>query len=294
MLKDRFAFLTRALAFALSALLLGAPMAAHAEDQEVSIGKAEAEALQKKGEIIESSPYYEVLRPIARRISAIANPQYQYPFHFILVHEKQANAFAVPGGSIYVTDSLMTFAQNREELAAVLCHETSHDIHHDVVHNLNKTRTLSVAATALSLLIGGGIAGGLIGVAADVQGLHYSRQVEAAADAKGAETCAAAGYNPWGMVWLLEHFAKTGNGAAMEMLSDHPTDGHRIAALKAIFANDPARYGRFLSNITDATPLGVKPLPNSSPIAPPPPKAKLHKVPISKSSPGPVDDDPTF
>lgn len=268
----------RVTAFWLGALLTFAPLAAFAEDQEVSIGKAEAAKLAKKGEVIESSPYYETLRPIAHRIAVIADPQYAYPFHFILVHEKEPNAFAVPGGSVYVTDSLMTFVTNKEELAAVLCHETSHDIHHDVVNNLNKTRTLTYAATALSMLIGGGIggsiAGGLLSVAADVQSLHYSREVETQADAKGAETCAAAGFNPWGMVWLLERFSKTGNGTKMEVLSDHPTDAHRIEALRSIFAADPARYGRFSPDIASATPLSL-PAPTRHP-------------------PGPVEEEPTF
>jgi len=268
----------RSLALGLACLVTLLPLAVQAEDQEVTIGKQEAAALAKKGEILEESPYYAVLRPIAQRIAAIANPQYTYPFHFILVHEKQPNAFAVPGGSIYVTDSLMTFVQNKEELAAVLCHETSHDIHHDVVHNMNKSRTISYAATALSLLIGGGIAGDLIGVAANVQTLRFSRDVEAQADAKGAETCAAAGYNPWGMVWLLQHFSKAGNGSGMEILSDHPTDEHRIEQLKNIFAADPARYGRFSSNIATATPLY--------------PHNHLDKH--VTATPRPTDDEPTF
>jgi predicted Zn-dependent protease len=277
----------RTAALGLSSLLAFAPLAASAEDQEVAIGKAEAAKLAKKGEVIESSPYYETLRPIAHRIAVIADPQYAYPFHFILVHEKQPNAFAVPGGSVYVTDSLMTFVTNKEELAAVLCHETSHDIHHDVVHNLNKTRTLTYAATALSMLIGGGIAGGLIGVAADVQSLHYSREVETQADTKGAETCAAAGFNPWGMVWLLERFSKTGKGMNMEVLSDHPTDTHRIASLRAILAADPARYGRFSPDITNATPLS---LPATAQHARP----TRHAAPPGGATPGPVEDEPTF
>jgi Zn-dependent protease with chaperone function len=48
------------------------------------------------------------------------------------VHETQPNAFSEPGGNAYVTDSMMTFVKNKEELAGVLCHEVSHDIHHDV------------------------------------------------------------------------------------------------------------------------------------------------------------------
>ena len=269
--------------FAFSILLL--PSSARADDQEVTIGKQEAATLEKKGEILESSPYYAMLTPIARRIAEVANPQYSYPFHFILVHESKPNAFAVPGGSVYVTDSLMSFVENADELAGVLCHETSHDIHHDVVHNMNKNRTISYAASALGMLLGGagGIASSVIGVAADVQSLHYSREVETQADLKGAETCAAAGFNPWGMVWLFEHFSKSGSGSQMEMLSDHPTDSHRIDTLKALFAAHPDRYGRFSPNIATATPLRGK-----ARLKPHVPEA------APKSTAGPFDDEPTF
>jgi predicted Zn-dependent protease len=115
--------------------------------QEAQIGQQVYAELEKKGEIIRNSPDYELLTPIAKQIKRIADAQYAFPFHFILVHEKQPNAFAVPGGNVYVTDSLIRFVHNREELAGVLCHETSHDIHHDVVNNIVKDRRAQTAAT---------------------------------------------------------------------------------------------------------------------------------------------------
>ena len=61
---------------------------------------------------------------------------------------------AVPGGNVYVTLPLMTFVKNKEELAGVLCHETSHDIHHDVVHLAQKEQTTGLIATGLAILLG--------------------------------------------------------------------------------------------------------------------------------------------
>src|ERR1700682_556759 len=125
----------RLLALALTLVLAtlaggAAPAVAQSNDDQVEmqIGQQEYQALQQKGEIITSSPYYAVLNPIAQQIKRVADPQYFHPFTFILVHENQPNAFAVPGGNVYVTDSLMKFVENREELAGVLCHETSHHI----------------------------------------------------------------------------------------------------------------------------------------------------------------------
>jgi predicted Zn-dependent protease len=248
-----------------AALMLGAALCsqgarpAYADDQEKQIGDQVYADLAKKGEIISHSPLYDTLNPIAARIKAIADPQYQYPFKFILVHEKQPNAFAVPGGNVYVTDSLMQFVKTKEELAGVLCHETSHDIHHDVINVMKKQQGVQIGATLLELLIGrgqNGLANLAINLAANVQTMSFSRPVETAADLKGADTCAQAGYNAYGMIWLFERFEKAGTGkGSMEMLSDHPRDDHRIADLERHFAQNPHLFGGFPKDVRSGTPL---------------------------------------
>jgi predicted Zn-dependent protease len=160
----------------------------------------------------------------------------------------------------------MKFVENREELAGVLCHETSHNIHHDVVNNILKNQraqtTVGIIAGLADLLTGGKYSG-IINIGANVDLLtttqRFSREVETAADLTGAETCAEAGSNPWGMVWLFRHFEKAGLGSGMEMLSDHPTDQHRIAALEQRFAQTPELFGRYSSNSAQATPLARPP-----------------------------------
>ena len=254
-------------ALALCGLLICGTMSpGRADDQqtaEAQIGAQEYQILQKKGEIIPrpAAPgLYAILDPIATRISAIANPQYTFPFHFILVHEAQPNAFAVPGGNVYVTDSLMKFVQNREELAGVLCHETSHDIHHDVVNNNAKDQMLGTVIGVLGALTGiGNSQVGQLGESAayTLQSDRFSRTVESAADHKGAQTCAQAGYDPWGMVWLFKNFEAADTGGSMEVLSDHPNDQHRIEALESYFASDPQLFATYSSNIATATPLAT-------------------------------------
>jgi predicted Zn-dependent protease len=255
--------MTRPAAF-FASLALGAALCcqsaqiALAADQEKQIGDQVYADLSKKGEIIARSPLYDTLNPIATRIKTIADPQYQYPFKFLLVHEKQPNAFAVPGGNVYVTDSLMEFVKTKEELAGVLCHETSHDIHHDVINIMKKQQNLQIGATLLELLVGrgSGLASTAINVAANIQSLSFSRPVETAADLKGSDTCAQAGYNPYGMIWLFDRFEKAGTGkGSMEMLSDHPRDDHRIADLEDHFAQNPSLFGRFTKDVHSGTPF---------------------------------------
>jgi predicted Zn-dependent protease len=236
----------------------------NANAQEDQIGRQVYAQLQQKGEIIRSSPLYNVLEPIAQQIKRVADPQYYRPFTFILVHEQQPNAFAVPGGNVFVTDSLMRFVENREELAGVLCHETSHDIHHDVMNNIARDQRAEVNTTigaTIANILTGGRAAGIINTAANINLMAavngYSREVETAADLKGADTCAQAGSNPWGMIWLFEKFGKSNSGGQMEMLSDHPRDDHRIADLQAHFRQHPELFAKYSSDMHGAQPLNV-------------------------------------
>ncbi|MDQ6930222.1 MAG: M48 family metallopeptidase [Candidatus Eremiobacteraeota bacterium] len=246
-------FLTFAMA-ALFGLSVAAP--ALADQQEQQIGAQVYQQLQQKGEILTTSPYYKILNPIAARIASVANPQYDAPFHFILVHETSPNAFAVPGGNVYVTDSMMTFAKNKEELAGVLCHETSHTIHHDVIALNRKQQNVDLIAGLASAILGNSqIANFALGTADQLVGLRFSRTVEGSADHKGAETCARAGINPWGMVWLFRAFEANPTSKPPEALSDHPTDEHRISDLENEFAGNPSIFGKYSGNVASATPL---------------------------------------
>ncbi len=241
------------------ALACAAPGLAYTQEQqtELQIGQQEYQQLQQKGEIVTNSPYYDVLNPIAQRIARVADSQYFVPFHFILVNETDPNAFAVPGGNVYVTTAMMRFVKNKEELAGVLCHETSHDIHHDVYNLYVKDQRLSLYATGLSILLGGRsqLANTLINFAANIQALHFSRNVEEDADHKGAITCAQAGLDPYGMVWLMQAFQNSNMANPPEFLSDHPSDVHRVQALQSEFAADPSLFGNYNPNSACGTPL---------------------------------------
>ncbi len=253
----RFLAVTMAMLLTLGA---AAPALAYTQEQqqELQIGRQEYQSLQQKGEIITSSPYYKILDPIAQRIAAIADPQYFVPFHFILVNQAAPNAFAVPGGNVYVTIAMMHFVKNKEELAGVLCHETSHDIHNDVMNLYAKNQQLGLYAGIASLIFGkaeGGLAYGAINIAANLESLHFSRAVEQNADHKGAITCAQAGLDSWGMVWLMRAFKNSAMPNPSEFLSNHPTDQERINALKAEFAQDPTLFGNLNPNVACGTPL---------------------------------------
>lgn len=242
-------------------LVFGSAVPAYAysdeENWELQVGQQEYQQLQQQGKIVaQSSPLYRKLNPIAARIARVADRQYFVPFHFVLVNDNSPNAFAVPGGMVYVTTAMMSFAQNQQELAGVLCHETSHDIHHDVYNITRKQQNLSLLAGLASILVGNSQVGQLVvGTGAQLENLSFSRPVESAADHTGAYICAAAGENPWGMVWLFKRFENGQQGPPLEMLSDHPSDNHRMTDLENAFRNDPATFGRFNPNPSSGTPL---------------------------------------
>jgi predicted Zn-dependent protease len=243
-----------ALAAAFLALSVATPALAESSQQdqwEMQVGQQQYMQLMQQGKIVPASPMYDQLKPVADKISAVADPQYFTPFHFILVNQQSPNAFAVPGGNVYVTTGLMHFVQNQDELAGVLCHEVSHDIHHDVYNENHKNQTLQTAASVLGALLGmgGGYGGYLgqmaVGMGANAQSKSYSRDVESAADRAGAYNCAKAGFNPYGMVWLFDRMQGHHGSSSPEWLSDHPRDDHRIADLEKLFADDPATFGKY-------------------------------------------------
>ncbi len=241
----------------LFAAILALGSTARADDSDEAQAGAQLFAdLKAQGEIVQSSPLYDTLRPIATAITKVVQPQYQYPIHFYIVHENQPNAFAAPGGNIYVVDSLLYFVKNAEELEGTLCHESSHLLHHDSMELMKRDDAIRRRAIGATILLGPSI-GTILAVKAiaTLDSLHYSREVEEAADLKGSETCAAAGYNPWGLVWLFNDFSQANLKQPPEILSDHPNDEHRIEQLKRHFAQDPARFAKFNSDPASATPL---------------------------------------
>src|SRR5262249_19788696 len=228
------------------------------QDQELEIGQQVFEELKAKGEIVESSPLYDALHPVIDPILKVAQPQYNHPFKFYIVHEAQPNAFATPGGNIYVVDRLMTFVKNREQLSGTLCHEVSHTIHHDSMNLLVKQQKIHRREIEAAILLGPTRAHLLaIFLLGQLHSLGYSRDDESRADLTGSDICAAAGSNPWGLVWLFQECKDARTKEIPQLLSDPPNDQNRIAALERHFRDKPEVFRRFDSNPASATPFTV-------------------------------------
>ena len=235
-----------------------APVPEPVTDQETELGQAVYKQLQDKGEIMKSSPLYDTLKPIADAITREAQPHYPHPFKFFLVHETQPNAFATPGGNVYVVDSLLYFVKNTEQLAGTLCHEVSHTIHRDGVALMEKEQKIEEREVAAAILLGPTrahiIAIALIG---KLHSLGYSREAESKADVTGSDICAQAGYNPWGLPWLFQDFQNADVRQIPQLLSDHPGSGARIQTLEKHFRDNPSTFSKFSRDPKSATPFSV-------------------------------------
>src|SRR5215510_13446876 len=235
-----------------------------APDEELQLGQEMFNELKAKGEIIESSPLYDLVKPLADNISRAAQPQYNHPFKFYVVHETQPNAFATPGGNVYVVDSLLYFVKNTEQLAGTLCHEVSHTIHRDSVNLMKKHEKTIAAEVGAAVLLGPTRAHVLaIYFLGKLRSLGYSCEAEARADLTGSDICAQAGYNPWGLVWLFEDFKNAQKHEIPQMFSDHPNDQHRVDALTKHMSGNPSVFGKYSRDRSSATPFSV---PMSAPV----------------------------
>jgi len=263
-LRRGFSPITWALLLVTLPVLTAASAAASAESQsdrkanEQELGAAIYDNLKAQRVIVESSPLYDVLTPISSAIVRAAQPRYYLPMKVWLVHSAQPNSFATPGGNIFVTDELLYFVKNREELAGTLCHEVSHLIHEDSMELAEKQERLLRRELGATILLGPSAANVLaITLIGKLQSLRYSRDVESRADLTGADVCASAGYNPWGLVWLFGAFENSKSTERPEFLSDHPDNQSRIDALKQHFASDPGRFGKFSSEQSSVSPISV-------------------------------------
>jgi len=227
-------------------------------DEEQQIGQEVFNELKARAAIVSSSPLYDVLRPVVAPIMKAAQPRYGRPFSVYLVHDPRPNAFAVPGGNVYVTDELLYFVRNTEELAGTVCHEVAHTIRRDAIKRMEEEQRRQERGLGAAILLGPTPAKILaISLISKLSSLSYSRDIESGADVVGSDVCVAAGYNPWGLVWLFEEFQNADPKQIPELLSDHPANGARIELLEKHFHDNPAVFSTFDRNPKSATPFSA-------------------------------------
>lgn len=207
------------------------------DDQENQLGQQVKQELDKQGtKYIQDPEIVNYVQGVARKIFVSADkdrPGVKWQVH-VIDDPKQVNAFATPGGYLYVYSGLLMAADNEAELAGVWGHESGHVV---ARHSARQMVDAMGLETVLGIALGNNpnqleqLAGTL---AAKGALLSYSRQDETEADEYGARYAAQAGYDPHGIIQFFEKL-KTMEGnvpSIAKYLSDHPLTADRITHLK--------------------------------------------------------------
>jgi predicted Zn-dependent protease len=238
-----FAAMAAAAAIAVAAglYLWGIPAVAHVlaprvpAAWEVRLGESVVAHLAPADRRCTAPPVNEAMRQLVDKLRAGA-PAAPYPIRVIIVRDRQANAFAVPGGTVVVLTGLLEITSSPEELAAVLAHELQHIFRRHATRALLEHASAGLILTALMGDATGILAFGLEG-ARTLAVLRYSRRNEEEADAEGLRMMVAAGIDPRGMLAFLKRLeAKEGPTSLPTYLSTHPDTGARIARLRGAAA----------------------------------------------------------
>lgn len=222
---------------------------AFTQQQEITEGqKVVAQVYQQMPVLPDSDPVARYVRDLGAKLVAHA-PGYQWPYNFHVVASEDINAFALPGGTVFVNLGTVQAAETEAQLAGVMAHEISHVVMRHSTCNLTKQQSKSLwyglGSIASSILLGNGTAGQLgQAVIGGVQGLDFlrmSRDDEKQADLLGVGILYDSGYDPRGLPQFFETIqAKYGAGGA-QFLSDHPNPGNRTEYVDAEIATLPRR-----------------------------------------------------
>ncbi|MGH9904311.1 MAG: M48 family metallopeptidase [Pyrinomonadaceae bacterium] len=194
---------------------------------DVEIGRRSAAQIERQYPTYNDPRVSRVGRQLAAR-SSMPN----LPWRFRVIDRADANAFALPGGYVYITSGMMRRIRNDSELAGVLAHEITHVT---LRHGTNQASKAMLARMPLQILggrLGGGLGGNLarLGLSFGLNSLFlkYGRGAETQADVGAVQLMQRAGYNPYGMVSFMQTLNNRGGG----FFSDHPSPANRIGRIQ--------------------------------------------------------------
>lgn len=206
-------------------------------EKEMALGKQLAEEVARQAKVVDDSILSEYVNRIGQNLAR--NSDAKVPFTFRLLQNDVPNAFALPGGYIFVHTGLIGIASEEDEFAAALAHEIAHVAARHLTCRDTKAQIANMGTIPLSILLGGW--GGFAarqaaGAAIPMTFLSFSRHDESEADFLGVQYMWAAGYDPAGAISIfekLETLQRTQPTAVSKLLSTHPMDADRIAKTQA-------------------------------------------------------------
>lgn len=221
---------------------------------DVKVGRQAAQEVEQQMPILNDPQTVNYVSRVGMRLVSAIPAEFQHPefqYYFKVVNASDINAFALPGGPMYVNRGMIQAARNEGEMAGVMAHELSHVALRHGTAQASKAQKYGLLAGILG--IGGQILGGIPGAAAQIAGqgvgvyfLKFSREYETEADILGAQIMARAGYDPRDLANMFQTIERQGGGGGGGFLSDHPSPANRYARI-----NQEAQYLRVVDPVRD-------------------------------------------
>ena len=218
-------------------------------EQDVEIGRqATAEVNRQMPVLPESNPVAKYVQQLGQQLAAHAPGPNQWPFSFHVVNIKEINAFALPGGPIYINVGTIQAADDEGQLAGVMAHEISHVVLRHSTEQASKAAFAQLPLAVLGATIGRSAAGQIaqLGASFGAQSLFlkYSRDAEREADLLGSQIMYDSGYDPYSMVEFFTKLEKEGGAGGPQFLSDHPNPGNRVENVRQAISKYPRKTYR--------------------------------------------------
>ena len=202
--------------------------------QDIAVGKQNAVQAERQLPLCNAPKVDAYLTELGMKLVAHLDTHgAQYPWEFHCVNDRSINAFALPGGYVFVNRGAIEAADNEAQLAGVMAHELSHVT---LRHGTNQASKAELTQGGLGIvggLFGGGVSGALMqqlgAFAAGGVLLRYSRTAETQADVSGTQALYDSGYDPRAMAQFFEKLEAESKGKnPPEFFSDHPSPDHRV------------------------------------------------------------------
>src|SRR5260221_9925051 len=205
--------------------------------QDVKLGQQAAAEGRRTLAVVPDEEIADYIQSVGRRLVDVIPPDLRHPefrYTFEVVNVREINAFALPGGPMFVNRGMIEAAHTEGEVAGVMAHELSHVILRHGTAQASKATKYEIgqiAGAVLGSIIGGGWGqvisqGTQFGLGAAF--LRFSREFERDADLEGSHLMASAGYDPRDMANMFRTIEKQGGPGGPQWLSDHPNPGNRV------------------------------------------------------------------
>ena len=225
---------------------------------EIAIGNQAQQELRRETPQVRDAGVREYVAGLGARLAQHA-PGAQYPYSFSTADYAELNAFALPGGPVWVHRGILAAAANEAQVAGVLAHEVAHIAERHAARQITKGTVANGLLGLLGAMLGNEGAGAAAaqvaaGITANSVMLKFSRDDERAADRVGVDIMARAGYDTRGLVEFMRVLAAQQGrspGSVAQFLSTHPAPASRVRDLEQLVAANPGGGRRTSAQFTD-------------------------------------------